>query len=232
MKKIGFIGAYDKIDLILYTAKILQTLGNKILIIDATVNQKAKYVVPTITPTVKYVTEFEDMDVAVGFENINEIEEYLGIEEGHDLEYDIALIDTDKPEGILNFELEKAEKKYFVTSFDAYSLKRGLEILGVIKSTMNLTKVLFTQEPLKEEDDYLNFLSLGYKVIWDEDRLYFPLDNADLSAIYENHRVGKIKLKKLSIQYKDGIAYIANQILDNKSDSEIRRAIKIIERGA
>ena len=30
---------------------------------------------------------------------------------------------------------------------------------------------------LKEEDDYLNFLSLGYKIIWNEYRIYFPIEN-------------------------------------------------------
>ena len=29
MKKIGFIGAYDKIDLVIYIAKILTVLGKK-----------------------------------------------------------------------------------------------------------------------------------------------------------------------------------------------------------
>ena len=55
MKKIGFIGSYDKIDMIINVAKILTTLGKKILVIDATINQKAKYVVPTISPTTTYV---------------------------------------------------------------------------------------------------------------------------------------------------------------------------------
>ena len=84
---------------------------------------------------------------------------------------------------------------------------------------------------LKEEDDYLNFLSLGYKVIWNEYRLYFPMDNGDLSVIYENQRVAKIKLKKLSVQYKDGLAYLAEEILGDVSESNVRRAIKNIERG-
>ena len=43
MKKIGFIGAYDKTDLILYVAKILTTLKKKVLVIDTTINQKARY---------------------------------------------------------------------------------------------------------------------------------------------------------------------------------------------
>ena len=231
MKIIGFIGAYDKTDLILYVAKILTVLEKKVLIIDSTINQKARYIVPAINPTIKYVTDFEDIDIAVGFSCIEDIEKYLGISEGQEMEYDIVLVDTDNLEGFKNFKLETAQKNYFVTSFDNYSLKKGLEVLGQLQTVVSLTKVLFSREMLKEEDDYLNFLSLGYKVVWNEYRIYFPIENGDLSVIYENQRVAKIKFKKLSVQYKDGLAYLAEEILQNVSESNVRKAIKFIEKG-
>ena len=232
MKKIGFIGAYDKIDLIIYVAKVLATLKHRVLVIDSTINQKARYIVPVINPTIKYITEFEEIDIAVGFENIVDIKKYLGLTEQQDMEYDIVLVDTDNYIGFEAFELKEANKNYFVTSFDNYSLKKGLEILAGLKEPISLTKVYFSKEMLKEEDDYLNFLSLGYKVIWNEYRLYFPIENGDLTVIYENQRVAKIKLKKLSVQYKDGLAYLAEEILGNVSESNIRRTIKTIERNA
>ena len=83
---------------------------------------------------------------------------------------------------------------------------------------------------LKEEDDYLNFLALGHKVVWNEYRIYFPIENGDLSVIYENQRLAKIKLKKLSVQYKDGLAYLAEEILGNVSEANVRKAIKAIEK--
>ena len=122
-------------------------------------------------------------------------------------------------------------KNYFVTSFDNYSLKKGLEVLHRLKDIVSLTKILFSKEMLKEEDDYLNFLSLGYKVIWNEYKIYFPIENGDLNVIYENQRVAKIKFRKLSIQYKDGLAYLAEEILEDVSESNIRKAIKLIEKG-
>ena len=231
MKEIGFIGAYDKTDLMLYIAKILTILKKKVLVIDATINQKARYIVPVINPTVKYVTEFEGIDIAVGFENISDIKKYLGLSDEQEMEYDIIFVDTDNTKGFNTFKLEEANKNYFVTSFDNYSLKKGLEVISELKNPISLTKILFASEMLKEEDDYLNFLSLGYKVIWNEYRVYFPLENGDLNVIYENHRVAKIKFKKLSIQYKDGLAYLAEEILGNVSESNVRRAIKTIEKG-
>ena len=127
MKKIGFIGAYDKIDLILYIAKLLRAMGKKIMIIDATILQKAKYIVPVVNPTTSYVTEFEEMDVAVGFKDMDSIKEYLGMPLHAEFEYDYILYDIDSPSAFERFNIMDANKKYFVTAFDLYSLKRGLE---------------------------------------------------------------------------------------------------------
>ena len=229
MKTVRFIGAYDKTDMLLNIAKILTTLKNRVLIVDSTRNQKAKYIVPAINPTVSYITSFEDIDIAIGFNKLDEIKKYAGATA--ELPYDILLVDCDDSTRLEEFKFENVVKNYFVTSFDVYSLRRGMEILSGLKSTLDLTKVLFTQEIVKEEDDYLNFLSMGYNIYWDDERIYFPIENGDLTVLAENQRVEKIKFKKLSIQYKDSLAYIAQQILGDSNDSNVMRAIKIIERG-
>ena len=64
MKIVGFLGGYDKLDFLLYVSRILTIAEKKVILIDATTMQKAKYVVPTISPTQSYVTEFEGFDVA------------------------------------------------------------------------------------------------------------------------------------------------------------------------
>lgn len=127
MKKIGFIGAYDKIDLILCIAKILTQTGKKVLIADATDSQKSKYVVPVINPTKSYITEYEGIDVAVGFESFENIRQYLGTEKDEQIEYDLIIVDTDNYEGVFNYNLQSSEKIYYVSSFDIYSLKKELK---------------------------------------------------------------------------------------------------------
>lgn len=230
MKRIGFIGCYDKTDFIIYVAKILVSMGKKVIVIDSTINQKAKYVVPVIKPTKSYVTEFEGIDVAVGFDNLNEIKQYLGMQAELQLNYDIALIDVDNYEAIQNYQIEQAEKNYFVTSFDAFSLKKGLEILSGLTQIMKLTKVLYSKDATKEEDDYLNYLSLGYKIEWEEEKIYFPLEVGDQSVIAENQRVSKIKFKNLSEQYKQALIYIAEQLLEKEKYPEIKRIFKQLEK--
>lgn len=231
MRKIGFIGAYDKTDLILYLARILSASGKKILFIDSTITQKAKYVVPEISPVKSYVTNFENIDVAVGFEDYYGIKEYLGMPTHADMGYDYAFLDIDDAQKLENFQIDPGDINYFVTSFDLYSLKRGLEILGNLREKLKLTKVLFTREALQEEDDYLNFLSMGYKIEWSDDIVYFPLEVGDQSVCIENQRVSRIKYKKLSTQYRDNLLYMLEQIVGDKEYSTVKKVYKQLERG-
>ena len=216
MEKVGFVGGYDKTDLIIYIAKILTELGNKVIIIDTTQKQKTRYVVPAINPTVSYVTEFEKIDVAVGFKDFNSIKAYLGAND-EEFNYDYALIDIDNIALLSQTSLAITDKTYFVTAFDLYSLKKGVEILCDLKNPLRLTKVYFSKTFYTEEDEYLEFLALGKKVIWNDKIIYFPVENGDETAISENQRLGKIKFKNLSIDYKEGIVNLASDISGEKT---------------
>ena len=223
MKKIGFIGAYDKIDMILYISKVLTELGKKVLIVDTTLTQKARYVVPAIAPSKSYVTEYEKIDVAVGFSSITDIMNYQGIEE---LEYDYIFLDIDEPSSFEKYDMMNANKNYFVTGFDNYSLKKGLEVIGKLQDKILMTKILFSQEMLSEEDDYLNFLSFYYSVRWEDKKIYFPFDTNDMSAVIENQRISRIRFKNLSETYKDGLFDLAEDILqDPKLKVEIKKIL-------
>lgn len=232
MKTISFIGAYDKTDLLLYIAKIFTTMGKKVLIIDTTILQKAKYIVPVISPTKTYVTNFEDIDIAVGLYNYSSIKRYLGLSEHAALTYDYIFIDVDSIEGMRNFNISETNKKYFVTGFDAYSLKRGLEILSGIEETLELKKVLFSKNLSYEEEEYFNYLALGTKVKWDDETIYFPLEQGDQGVIIENQMVKKIKFKKLTNLYKESLLYIANELAEDESDvMNLKKAFKQLEKG-
>lgn len=231
MKKISFIGAYDKTDLIIYIARILVGMKKKVLVIDATINQKAKYVVPVINPSKTYVTEFEGIDVAVGFNKITEIKNYIGITEEENLNYDYVLYDIDSSESFNNYNIEDSIEKYFVTSFALYSLKKGIEILASTNKELKLTKVYFAREVHKEDDEYLNFLAKDYNIEWNEEKIYFPFEMGDQTTIAENQRVSKIKLKKLTQSYKEGLMYIIEQIMEDNEIGNLRKVFRQLERG-
>lgn len=230
MKTVGFLGGYDKIDLILYMARILTLAKKNVLLIDATLNQKAKYVVPSISPTKTYITEFEGFEVAVGFKNMDEIKDYLGVG-NKPLEYDIALLDIDTQEAFENFNGAKNDRNCFVTAFDLYSLKRGLEILNSLRAPVKLTKVLFSKEMNREENDYLDFISLGYKIKWDKEIYNFPIELGNYSVTVENQIISRIKLKGLSEHYIGSLEYLMDSLFgDEISTKEISKIIKNLEK--
>ena len=65
MKKINFIGAFDKTDTIMYIAKILTEMKKKVIIVDATITQKSKYVIPTVENKNEYITNYSNIDFAI-----------------------------------------------------------------------------------------------------------------------------------------------------------------------
>ncbi len=226
MKKIGFIGVFDKTDLILSISRILVKAGKKVLVVDATTNQKCKYVVPVINPTKSYITEFEEIDVAVGFENLENIKQYLGIEKEGQMEYDFIMIDTDNYESVIRYSLQSSDNLYYVTSFDAYSLKKGIELLSELNIPLHMTRLFYSKEMLKEEIEYFDYLALGLKVEWNENQLFFLLENGDNAAIIENQRLAKIKLKNLSNEYRENVIYLVNDIDKQIDEKQIRTIIK------
>lgn len=234
MKKIAFIGAYDKTDFLLYVSKIITALGKKVLIVDTTITQKAKYVVPVIHPTSSYITEYEDMDVAVGFSDLDEVRGYLGLASEDEFEYDYCMLDIDTYTGYNNYNAGEAIKKYFVTSFDVYSLKKGLEAISGIEEKITLTKVLFSKNFLKEEDEYLEFLAMNYNIEWEKEHIDFPFDSGEQNAIIENQRTSKLNFRNLSSTYKAALQQIAEGILEQEGigGGEIGRTVRKIEKGA
>ena len=236
MKKIGFMGAYDKANFITYTAKVLSLLGYKILVVDASSIQKIKYIIPAINPTKSYITSFEDIDFAVGFESWEEIERYLGIkfdtndeeikEKTNDEMYDYILMDIDSAEKLESFNMEKADKNYFVTSFDLFSLKKGIDIFKNVIRPIDLTKIEFAYETSKEDEEYLNYISMEYRVNWNNYVLYFQILGEDNKVFEENQRIEKIRFRRLSINYKESLAYVIQDICKNENISKIRRTMK------
>lgn len=229
MKKVGFIGATDKTDLIVYVARALELLGKSVLVVDTTIMQKTKYVVPSISPTKAYITDFDGVDYAVGFESAEDLTRYIGLKENEkidNLNYDYMLIDIDRENVIDSFEIEEFGKNFFVTSFDIYSLRRGIEILKNLSTNLHLSKILMNYNIKKEDEEYLNYLSMDSKAIWDEFSIYIPILDENQKQIEDNQRVYKAKIRRLISEYQEAIIYIVQNILEDISVNKIRKTIR------
>jgi len=158
-----------------------------------------------------------------GFNNFTGIMNYLGVQE---LNYDVVLIDIDSNETFSTFEMMTAELNYFVTAFDNYSLKRGLEIIGTMQQKIGMKKILFSRDMLEEENDYLDFLSFYYSIMWHEGKIFFPYEKGDNTVHIENQRAATIRFKELTQEYKDGIFAIVQEIDNGINVNEVKKLLK------
>ena len=143
MERVAFIGSYDKTDYILYVAKTLSIMGHSVIIVDTTTLQKTRYVVPTLTPAQQYITTFEGIDVAVGFQAMQQLREFSVQTTGNDINYDYMLVDIDSARGYVGFGAETAKKQYFMTSIDNFCLKRGLMAFTHVQNSALVTRLIF-----------------------------------------------------------------------------------------
>lgn len=227
MEKVAFIGSYDKADMLIYIAKLLVLMKKKVIVIDTTALSKSRYIVPSIQASKQYITTYEGVDVAIGFETMKQIEAYNAQYKTEKVEYDYALIDIDSYRGYYYFQIGAKDKKIFVTSFDLYNLRRGLQVFKKLTEPVMVKRVLFTKDMDPKELEYLDHLSKSLKINWDPDIVYFPFETGDLNAIYSNQRSGRIQLRGLSSAYIDGIEYLLEEI-SGASQNEAKKVIKML----
>ena len=166
MKKVGFIGAYDKANLIMCLAKILSMKNKRVLIVDTTAEQKFRYIVPTLEPTMTYITTWEEVDVAVGFKKMEQIYDYIGTTE-ESLEYDVVLMNIDSANTLEDMKAYENDLNCFVTAMDLYSIRKGIEIFNNIRRPMRLVKVIFSKEMNEADNQYIDYLASEAKMQWD-----------------------------------------------------------------
>lgn len=241
MKCIGFIGKADKTELIGYVAKILASTAKKVIMLDATVNQKTKYTIPTIDgmeTQSQYVVQHDNVEVAVGFSNMLELKKYL-LSKGEDFNsYDYVLVDTDQEEMIEEYDLKSANANFFVTSYDKWCIHKGIELLRFLcalerrtdpEGRVNIHKVLYYSEINTADSKYIERLSDNLPVEWDGAAINIPYDQGDLSVNIQNQYSNKFDIRPLSKIYKEGLAKMV-EIISGEQMSNIKKVMKNVEK--
>lgn len=238
MKIINFIGNYDKAEIILYVAKLTKLTQNaKVLIIDTLDMQKNRCTIPAILNDIQYITTFEEIDIAIGFNNQKEIVEYLQLH-NHDFnDYDYVFIDMSSEEMCKNFDSENPNVTFAVTSYDRYDI---LKTVGLVEAFVEAKKEfvgnikmnrIYVYSLLNTSDEkYINHSFNELEVTWAPKNIYIPLDEGDRSVIIQNQYAEKIKLKELSKTFKEAIMEITSVILPDVSKTQIAKTFKNIER--
>lgn len=229
MKKVSFVGTSNKIELLLNLSKIIQLTGKSVLIIDSTFEQRARYLVPSIKPMLKYITTYEEIDVAIGFNSMEEIYSELGASETK-FPYDIVIVDIDVLKNMEAFKVYQSSKIYFATGFDNYTLKRGLETFNGNPGNITVEKIIMSKEFTRADDQYLMQTANDLELNWEEKTNYFPAENGDSLVTENNTKNSKIKLKNFSLEYRENLRNITISILENEPEVKIDRAIKYLDK--
>ena len=227
MEQIGFIGFYDKKDILLNIGKIFSYLGKKTLVVDATMMQRMRYIVPKVSAnnSITYVSEYQGTDVAVGFMNLGQIAQYLGTNQ---LNYDFIIIDSDNIQTMYSFMIPSMKKIFYVTSYDKFEVEKSKELFENINKPLQLTKVIISSNLNANEDKYLvhtlenNLIKFDRKV-----EVLFEDTDRNRAATLQSQLVQNISFKNYTSTYKDSLEYLAALIAEDMiSQSEIKSVIK------
>ena len=78
----------------------------------------------------------------------------------------------------------------------------------------------------KEDEEYLNYLTVDTRVVWDELTIYVPILDENQKLIENEQRVYNARIKKLLPEYQESIIYIVQNIVGDISTSKIKKIIK------
>ena len=241
MKSIGFIGQMENNGFILCVSRLIGAFGKKVIYIDATTSQRTRYTVPMILVANKqeqYVVQYDNVEVAVGFNNILELKKYMFAKGENFNDYDYVIISTDREEMCEEFDIKNANNLFFTTTFDKYDLNRGIELLKFVCATKRredteakllVSKVLSYTHIKTADNKYVESLANSMPIEWDGKDIILSYDEGDLSAYIQNQYSNKIEFKNLSVQTKEGIVDIVTKITGEERD-RVKKALKNAEK--
>lgn len=238
MKIVNFIGNYDKTEIILYIAKVTKLTQNaKVLLIDSVTTQKGRCIIPALVNDEQYITTFEEIDIAIGFNNKNEIVKYLQKLDEDFNSYDYVFIDMNCEEMCSQFDSENANINFCITSYDKYNILKTVGLLELyVESKKDFVgdikfNRIYVYSLLNTSDEkYIGHSFNDLKIKWSENNIYMPLDEGDSSVLIQNQYAEKMRFSSLSKSFKKAIIDITSIILDDVNKSLIIKTFKNIER--
>ncbi len=232
MQVIGLVGYMDKYDFAINLARTINIMDKSVLVVDATLDQKLKYVVPALDNIGRsYVTQYNNIDFAVGFNSMHDVENYM-IEQGININlYDHILIDIDSPKGYELFRTRGMDKVYFFIDTSVLSIAKNKEMVKAIRvynqqEEVQLTKVWFKAYLSRSSENYFETQIDEYNVKWIEPEYEIPNDDRDRIENIDSQLSGLIDIKKHSKPYISTIADITAEIVDDVTSKDVANKIK------
>ena len=233
MQVIGLVGYMDKYDFVMNLARTINIMDKSVLVVDATLDQKLKYVVPALDNIGRsYVTQYNNIDFAVGFNSMHDIEKYM-IEQGININlYDHILIDIDSPKGFELFRTRGINKTYLFLDTSVLSLSKNKELVKAMRvytqqgDNLELSRVWFKAYLSRASQDYFDKQIEEYNAKWVETEYEIPEDEKDKLENIDSQLSGIIDIKKHSKMFITTIADMTAEIVEDVNSKMVLNKIK------
>lgn len=233
MKIIGLVGYTDKYDFAINLAKSLNIMDKSVLVIDATNDRKLKYIIPALNKIGwSYVTQYNNIDFALGFDSMYDVENYM-CERGINIElYDYVLMDIDNPKTYEFFRTRGIDKTFFFIEMNVLAVAKNKDLIKAIKvynpdqESIKLNRVVFRDFSSRAATDYLEKQVDVYGITWEEPSYEIFMEEKDKIVNTDSEFSGIIDLKRHSVAYLNLIAEMTANMIGNEDYKEIIRQIK------
>lgn len=221
MKKIVFFGASDKSHLLLMLGKLLTMTGQKVLLVDSTMAQSVQGYLPNSAGrSGAFMTEFEGLDVAVGFITFGQLDRYLKQTEGKWPDYDMMLLDTDHIEFVKGRDLPTFAHRIWCSNLEKLVMHKNAELMQRLCLAESATqpllffKLLYPFVETSISESYIDSRTASDSVQWMEQVFRIPFDDRDMATKVENQHHSRIDVRRLSGSYIHSVMSLSKTLFD------------------
>ncbi len=231
MQVIGMYGYVDKYDFVIAVAKTLNIMDRSALVIDATADKKYKYIIPAIENKDKYITQYAEVDFAIGFDSYQEVEEYMQ-EKNIDINlYSYVIIDIENAQMYEKFNSLATNKAYMFIDTNLVSVNKNEELVRKMRelnpeSELEFSKVLYRAYMSRAATTYLEDKISNYAVKWTDEVYDISNDEQDTMINIDSQFSGLIDIKRHTKTYLYYMSEFVSKLLGDESSKEIQKQIK------
>lgn len=231
MQVIGMYGYVDKYDFVIATARTLNIMGKSVLVIDATADKKYKYIIPSIDNSERYLTQYSDVDFAIGFESFESLEEYLK-EKNIDINlYSYVIIDVENADMFTKFRATPVDKSYMFIDTNVLSVAKNNELVSRIREEnpekeLVFSKILYRAYLSRAATNYLEEKINNYAVKWTDEVYDISTDEQDMMVNIDSQFSGIIDIRKHTKTYILYMCEFISKMLGDVSPKEVLKEIK------
>lgn len=232
MRAIGMYGYIDKYDFVIAVARTINIMSRSVLVIDATADDKYRYIVPTVAgESSKYVTQYGEIDFAVGFSSYEELTSYLA-ENNIDIEkYSYVLIDVENVDKYKSFMGLNIDRAYLFIASNLVSINKNEELVRAMRENnpegqLTFTKVFHRAYMSRAATNYFEEKVSNYCVNWTEENYDISNDEQDNMVDIDSQYSGFIDLRKHTKTYILFLCEFVSKLLGDESAKDIFKEVK------